>query len=65
MKIKNLLLGAMLAVGCGIGFNASAVNTSLSDCCRTLQEECELNYPAYACANVYNNCMASRRCIIP
>lgn len=65
MKMKNVLLGAMLAIGCGVGFSASAVNTSLSQCCRTLQEECELNYPAYACANVYNNCMASRRCIIP
>ena len=65
MKIKNLLLGAMLAIGCGVGFSASADYASLSQCCRTLQEECQLNYSVAACRNVYNNCMARRSCIIP
>jgi hypothetical protein len=66
MKMKTLLSGLALMLGCGIGIAVQAApNGALSQCCRTLQEECELNYPAYACANVYDNCMASRRCIIP
>lgn len=65
MKMKNVLLGAMLAIGCGVGFNAAAVNDSLSRCCRVLQEECEYFNPPSSCTNVYNNCMASRRCFIP
>ena len=61
MNVQNMLLGAMLAIGCGIGFNANA--SALSECCRVLQEECQLNTPG-GCAQVYDRCMASRRCIL-
>lgn len=64
MKMKNVLLGAMMAIGCGVGFNASAVD--FHECCRILQEECEYFYPnSPRCANIYNNCVARRHCVIP
>lgn len=62
MNVKNLLLGAMLAIGCGIGFHANA--SALSECCRVLQEECQLNHGQAGCSQVYDRCMASRRCIL-
>lgn len=69
MKMKTLLSGFALMLGCGVGIAVQAGpltnGTGLSGCCRTLQQECVLNYGTAACANVYNNCMASRRCIIP
>ena len=64
MNVQNLLLGAMLAIGCGIGFNSNAGGSALSECCRVLQEECQLNTPPGGCAQVYNRCMASRHCIL-
>jgi hypothetical protein len=56
-----LMLGVSAGVSAGPGDNGSG----LSGCCRTLQQECVLNYGTAACANVYNNCMAARRCILP
>jgi hypothetical protein len=64
MNVQNLLLGAMLAIGCGIGFNVNANTSALSECCRVLQEECQLNYGQAGCAQVYNRCMASRHCVL-
>ncbi len=62
MKFKSFFQFALLAVGCGIGFSASAM--TLSECCRIYQQECELNYGAPACAGLYDSCMKSRRCIL-
>jgi hypothetical protein len=62
MKLKTLAIGAMLAVGCAIGFNVHAM--TLSECCRIQQQECVLNYGTGPCANVYDVCMRSRHCIL-
>ena len=67
MKLKTLVSGLALMLGASLGVGASPLNngTGLSGCCRTLQQECVLNYGTAACANVYNNCRAARRCILP
>lgn len=56
-----LMFGVSAGVAAGPGDNGSG----LSGCCRTLQQECELNYGPAGCVNVYKNCMAARRCILP
>ena len=63
----TLFFGLALMFGTSVGVMANPRDngTGLSGCCRTLQEECVLNYGEAACANVYNNCMAARRCILP
>ena len=64
---KTVLFGLALMLGTTFGVAAHPRDngTGLSGCCRTLQEECELNYGPAGCVNVYNNCMAARRCILP
>ena len=61
MKLNTIIAGALLALGLAVGMNASAL--TLHECCRILQEECELNTPGQ-CKNVYEGCVKSRHCIL-
>lgn len=62
MKLQTVIAGLALALGIGMGVNAEAF--SLHECCRIKQQECELNYSAWKCRNVYLSCVASGRCIL-
>lgn len=62
MKLTTILAGLVLALGTGIGINAHAM--TLSECCQIRQQECELNYSASSCKNVYRICMRENFCMI-